>query len=157
MDEKAKFLREINISYCRKRVDTDAPVDKPLSNPVKVYELFRDLQNEMQEKLISIAVDVKLKIINFDVVAIGSVNAVTANPRDLFRSAVAIGAPGVIIVHNHPSGDPSPSDGDKRFHKRVLGTYAELGIEFHDHIIIGDGRFYSFAAGKEYVYDGDER
>lgn len=151
MEGKTKFLREINISYRKKSVDTDAPIDKPLSDPAKVYELFSDLQNEMQEKLISIAVDTKLKIINFEVVAIGSVNAVAANPKDLFRSAVAIGAPGVIIVHNHPSGDPAPSDADRVFHERVLSTYKDLGIEFHDHVIIGDGRYYSFTAGREYA------
>lgn len=99
----------------------------------------------------SISVDVKLKIINFGVVAIGSVNSVTANPKDLFRSAVAIGAPGVIIVHNHPSGDPTPSNADHRFHQRIPGTYKELGILFHDHVIIGDNRYYSFTAGREYA------
>ncbi|HEX7029450.1 MAG TPA: JAB domain-containing protein [Gammaproteobacteria bacterium] len=150
MNDKVRFLREINISYRKKPVGTDAPVDEPLTDPGKVFALFCDLQNELQEKLISIAVDVKLKIINFDVVAIGSVNAVTANPKDLFRSSVAIGAPGVILVHNHPAGDPTPSAADRRFHQRVLRTYRDLGIEFHDHIIIGDGRYYSFTAGKEY-------
>lgn len=150
MTKEVKFLREINISYRKKRVETDAPVDVPLTDPGKVFELFSDLQNEMQEKLISIAVDTKLKIVNFDLVAVGTINAANARLTELFRSAVAIGAAGVIIVHNHPSGDPTPSDSDKWFHKEVTDVYRRLGIEYHDHIIIGDGCYYSFTADKEY-------
>lgn len=143
-----KFLKEISVRYIKRPVESDAPIDVPLTDPEKVYDLFRDMQDEMREKLISVALDTKLRILNFDVVAIGSVNAVAAEPKDLFRSAVAIGADGVIVVHNHPSGDPEPSESDKRFNERILRTYRDLGIRFHDHIIIGDGRYYSFASKK---------
>jgi len=150
MTSTVKFLREINISYKKKPVTTDAPIDVPLTDPRKVFDLFSDMQNEMKEKLISISLDAKQKIISYEVVAMGSVHAITVNPFDLFRSAIVVGAAGMILVHNHPSGDPTPSESDRNM-TRLVGDYGrDGGIKLIDHIIIGDNRYYSFTAGKEY-------
>jgi DNA repair protein RadC len=150
MTKEIKFLREINISYRKKPVATDAPIDVPLTDPGKVFELFADMQNELKEKLIAISLDAQQKIISYELVAIGTVHSITVNPFELFRSSIVVGAVGMILVHNHPSGDPTPTASDRDLTRKVADYGRDGGISLIDHIIIGDGRFYSFMAEKEY-------
>ncbi|MBI3563369.1 MAG: DNA repair protein RadC [Gammaproteobacteria bacterium] len=138
------YIREIEIRYKKHPVDANAPVNEPLTDPRRVYELFSDLQNEAKEKLITISLDVKLKLLCFEIIAIGSVNSVYARPVEALRGAISLNAYGIIIVHNHPSGDPRPSSGDERFTSDLLINTTSLGLEFYDHVIIGDGTYYSF-------------
>lgn len=144
--QKAKqvYLREVSVKYRKRRVKDDAPVDEPLNEPEKVVELFRDMQDETKEKLIAISLDVKLKIINFEVVGVGLVAGVFGRPAEALRAAIMVNAYGVILVHNHPSGDPEPSDEDKVFTQQIKRSCDDLGIKLHDHIIIGSDEFFSF-------------
>ncbi|MCH6259297.1 JAB domain-containing protein, partial [Puniceicoccaceae bacterium K14] len=103
------YLREASIKLRKRRVKDGTPVGEPMTDPDQVYELFSDLQNEGKEKLIVIALDIKLKIICFEVVAVGSVRAAYAKPAEIIRVPIAMGAEAIVLVHNHPSGDPTPS------------------------------------------------
>ncbi len=143
---RPKYLREIHVSFRKKRVSADSPVNEPLTDPAKVVELFKDLENETKEKLIAISVDAKLKIITFEVVSIGSAAAVYAKPAESVRTAILVNASGLIMVHNHPSGNPKPSPDDKKFTRWLTKTCETMGIPLHDHIIIGDDDYYSFAS-----------
>ena len=142
---KPNYLREIHVSYKKKRVSSNSPINKSLTNPELVVELFKDMQNETKEKLIAISLDVKLKIITFEVVSIGSVAAIYARPGELVRVPVMVNAYGIIAIHNHPSGDSTPSDGDHAFTDDLLTICKALGTPLYDHIIIGDGEYFSFA------------
>ncbi len=144
-DKQPTYIREIELRYKKRRVKSDAPVNEPLANPQKVYELFSDLQNEAKEKLIAISLDTKLKPLCFEVVAIGSVNAVYARPIEVLRAAIPLNPYGIIVVHNHPTGDPTPSQGDERFTSNLLINTTSLGLEFYDHIIIGHNGYFSFS------------
>lgn len=139
------YIREIELRYRKRRVKSDAPVHDPLTDPDKVYELFNDLQNEAKEKLITISLDAKLKMLCFEIVAVGSIDSIYSRPAEALRASIALNAHGVILVHNHPSGDPAPSQTDRNFTYRLLFDTLSLGIDFHDHIIIGDHRYFSFA------------
>lgn len=150
MTEKMKFLREINISYRNAPVATEARIDVPLTDPGKVFALFSDMQNELKEKLVVISLDIQQKIIAFELAAIGTVHSITVNPFKLFRSPIVTGAAGMILVHNHPSGDPSPSASDRELTRKVADYGRDGGIRLIDHIIIGNDRYYSLMAGKEY-------
>ena len=66
------------------------------------------------------------------------------HPREIFRVELSKNAASIILVHNHPSGDPSPSDGDIEVMRRVMEAGRLIGINVQDHIIIGDGEFISF-------------
>lgn len=143
-EKQPTYIREIEIRYKKRRVKSDAPVDEPLTDPQRVYELFSDLQNEAKEKLITISLDVKLKILCFEAVAIGAVNSVYARPIEALRAAIPLNPHGIIIVHNHPSGDPTPSPGDEKFTSDLLINTTSLGLEFYDHIIIGNNNYFSF-------------
>ncbi len=146
--QKYTYLREIQLKFKKKRIKSNIPINKPLTDSQLVYNLFQDLQNETKEKLITISVNAKLKIICFEVVAIGFVNLLMTRPIEAIRGSIPWSPHGIIIVHNHPSGDPKPSPDDKRFTKKLCKSCQELGVHFLDHIIIGDRKYFSFADKK---------
>lgn len=139
------YLREIQIKYKKKRVKAGSHLGQKITGARQVYELFSDLQNETKEKLILICLDVKLKILCFEVVAMGSIRSVYVRPFEVVRSAILVNAYGIIVVHNHPSGDTTPGLEDKQFTKELKKLTDTGGAVLHDHIIIGDGDYYSFA------------
>ena len=97
------------------------------------------------EVLRVIYVDTKLKVIETEVLQKGSVSSVNINPRDIVTNALKKNASGVIMVHNHPSGDPKPSSNDIEATKRVKSACDALGIVLHEHLIITPSDYYSFA------------
>lgn len=139
------YLREIEVKFKKKRVAAIAPTGELLTDPKTVAELFRDLQDEGKEKLIAVSLDAKLKILAFEVVSIGSPTAVYAQPFECARTPILVGASGMVLVHNHPSGDPTPSEADKEATWQLVRLCNMGGIPLYDHVIIGDDDFYSFA------------
>ena len=138
-------MRESHVRFTKKRVSADSPIDEPMSDSAKVVDLFKDMENETKEKLVAISVDAKLKIITFEVVSIGSVSAISVRPFELLRTSVVVNASGLILVHNHPSGDPAPSTEDEQLTKSIAKLCDEGGITLHDHIVIGQDDYYSFS------------
>jgi DNA repair protein RadC len=76
-------------------------------------------------------------------VSVGSLNASIVHPRELFKEAVRLSAASVVVVHNHPSGDPTPSGADLQLTRRLVRAGEVLGIELVDHVVIGDGGSYA--------------
>jgi len=138
------YLREIEIKFKNRKVAKKA-IDSAVYCPEVVVELFRDLQNETKEKLIAVNLDAKNKIICFEVVTIGSVSTIFARPIEVFRTSILVNASSIVLVHNHPSGEPRPSGDDIAFTKRIKRISDDLGLRFCDHIIIGFNNYYSFA------------
>ena len=87
--------------------------------------------------------DSKHQVIATPVVSVGTLNASMVHPREIFKECIRRSAAAVIAVHNHPSGDPSPSSEDIQVTKRLFQAGEILGIDLLDHIIIGDNRFVS--------------
>ena len=138
------YLREVKIRFKKKRVKAGSPVGKRVTDAQQIVKLFSDLKDEAKENFITISLDTRMHIICFEVVAIGSVNAVYLRPGEAVRAAVGLNANGVVVLHNHPSGDPKPSRHDKKLTKDLKTVTDALGFGFHDHIIIGDDTYYSF-------------
>lgn len=112
-----------------------------------VAKLFmEELRFEKKEHFKSVMVNAKGRVIGIDNVSIGELSSTVVHPREVFIQAVKKSAAGVIFVHNHPSGDPSPSQEDILTTKRLIECGDVLGIKVLDHIIIGDGKFKSFMA-----------
>lgn len=101
---------------------------------------MRYLEKEYFKALI---LDTKHKLIKIEDIAIGTLNGALVHPRELYRAAIKLGGAALIVAHNHPSGDPSPSDDDIILTKRLTEAGKILGINFLDHIIIGDGKYSS--------------
>lgn len=102
------------------------------------------LQDARQETFTVILLDSKNRYLREETVALGSLNQTIVHPREVFRPAIQGAAASVILVHNHPSGDPSPSEEDMRVTERLVKVGKLLGIRVLDHIIVGEGRYFSF-------------
>ncbi len=122
----------------------------PLDCPELIYELLGPEMRQLgKEALRVVLLDTKLRLLRVENVSLGSLNECLAHPRDIFLPAVTFNAHAFILVHNHPSGDPSPSDADRRLTMRIAEAAKLLQINFFDHLILGmpvGGRspFFSF-------------
>ena len=97
------------------------------------------------EVLRIIYVDAKLKVMDSEVLQKGSVSSVNISPRDIVSNALKKNASGIIMVHNHPTGDPRPSHNDVEATKKVKEACDTVGIKLHEHIIITPSDYYSFS------------
>jgi DNA repair protein RadC len=97
-----------------------------------------------QENLVVILLDTQNRMIKKKTLFIGTVNQSIAHPREIFREAVRHSATGILIAHNHPSGDTTPSKEDKILTKKIVKNGVMIGIPLLDHLIIGGEKYYSF-------------
>ena len=97
------------------------------------------LRGQDREHFWALALDTKNRLIREVPVSVGSLNASIVHPRELFKTAVRLSAASVVVVHNHPSGDPTPSGADIQLTRRLARAGDVLGIELLDHVVIGDG------------------
>jgi DNA repair protein RadC len=116
---------------------------KPKNNFIScakdVFDLFSiRLRTEKQEKFIAILLDTKNFIISEEIISVGTLDAAIIHPREIFRPAIKNSCSKLIILHNHPSGDPSPSDEDLKITERIVDAGRLIDIHVLDHIIIGD-------------------
>jgi len=110
-----------------------------------VYNLFfNELSTLKKEKVIGLYLDTKNKIIKKEVLGIGILDSSLIHPRELFKEAIKESAKSVILIHNHPSGDCTPSDEDINLTKNLIEAGNLMGINFLDHVVIGKNCFYSF-------------
>ncbi len=86
-----------------------------------------------------LALNTKNQLLKMVEVSIGSLNASIVHPRELFKEAVRVSAASIVLVHNHPSGDPTPSGADVQLTRRLVKAGDVLGIEVLDHVVVGDG------------------
>lgn len=110
-----------------------------------VYDLFRYLSNETKEHFVVLHLDTKNKIVCVDQVSTGSLNASIVHPREVLKSTLLSSAAAIVLIHNHPSGDPAPSKEDITITKRIKECCDVLGIRLLDHVITGDGDYTSLA------------
>src|ERR1700733_6694454 len=96
------------------------------------------------DQFVIVLLDTKHRVLRTTVLAIGSLNATVVQPREVFREAAVGGAAAVVVFHNHPSGDPTPSPEDTELTRRLAAAGVVMGIDVVDHIILGDVRYWSF-------------
>jgi DNA repair protein RadC len=118
-------------------------------DPGRVYELMRPLAHVSVEEFHVVLLDVRGRLIRTERVAQGSVPQCPVSPRDALRVAVREGAHGIVFVHNHPSGDASPSPDDADLTERLRAASELVGIMARDHVIVASSGYYSFVeAGR---------
>lgn len=105
--------------------------------------LMPELSNLKKEHFIGIFLDSRKRIIKKETIFIGSLDSSIIHPREIFKIALAESAAAVILAHNHPSGDPKPSQEDIEITKQITKAGEILGIQVLDHIVIGDNKFVS--------------
>jgi DNA repair protein RadC len=120
-------------------------VGKQFITPKSVYEAVGLLNDLSTESLLVLHLDNKARALALQVVSIGSINASIVHPREVFRAAILQGSARIIAIHNHPSGDPEPSNEDRDITQRLRETGRVIGIPLCDHIVVGKDSYYSFA------------
>ncbi|MBU2598667.1 MAG: DNA repair protein RadC [Actinobacteria bacterium] len=105
----------------------------------------KELNGLDREKFMLFLLDGKNRVLNYEIVSLGSLNSSIVHPRESFKSAVKNSAASVVFIHNHPTGDPTPSSDDIAITKRLVEAGKILGIKVLDHIIVGDTTHFSFS------------
>lgn len=139
----AQILAAIEIG---KRLNRRGSYDKvKVNSPIVIVNLMMDEMRYLNKEHFRIAIlDTKNQILVIENISIGTLNASIVHPRDVFKIAIKRNANSIILIHNHPSGDPSPSNEDINITQRLVETGNLIGIKVLDHIIIGDNKYISF-------------
>lgn len=109
---------------------------KTLRTPKEVWELTADMRELPKEQMLGLYLNSRYVLVHSEVVAIGTVDASIVHPREVFRPALEHAASAVILVHNHPSGDATPSKADKEITKQLKEAGKLMGIELLDHVVV---------------------
>ncbi|MFI3172201.1 MAG: DNA repair protein RadC [Eubacteriales bacterium] len=118
-------------------------------NPASIAEYYmEDLRHCSQENMKLLFLNTRSKLIGEKILTKGTVNSTVVSPREMFIDALHMGAVSIILLHNHPSGDPTPSKQDILITKRIQEAGDLIGINLLDHIIIGDNCYISFCEKK---------
>jgi DNA repair protein RadC len=134
-------IREIGKRYN----DSKNPITR-ITSSKNVFDYFKEsLRDEKQENFIVLLLDTKNKIIKDELVTKGVLDAAIVHPREIFKPAIRNSASKIILVHNHPSGDPTPSPEDLDITEKMKKSGEELDIKVLDHVIIGRETYWSWA------------
>lgn len=117
------------------------------ANPKVAVEIIRNhIDDSDREMFVAMALDTRNNCIGISTIAVGNLDSAIVHPREVLKFAILANAASLIFAHNHPSGDPSPSDDDYKLTTRLIQAADIVGIDVLDHIILGsEGRLYSFA------------
>ncbi|HKI77616.1 MAG TPA: DNA repair protein RadC [Ignavibacteriaceae bacterium] len=119
--------------------------DKKITSPNEIAEIFIPLlKDELKEKFIVICLNTANKIIKHEVISIGNLNSSVVHPREVFKVAIENSSASIILLHNHPSGNPEPSNEDISITKKIVEAGKMLNIPVFDHLVIAGENFTSF-------------
>ncbi|SFG76436.1 DNA replication and repair protein RadC [Desulfotomaculum arcticum] len=122
----------------------DRPTIKSPENAAAL--VMEEMRHLDREHFWALLLNTKNQVLSREIVSIGTLNSSAIHPRELYKAAIRRSAAGVILVHNHPSGDPTPSQQDIDVTKRLIEAGNIIGINVLDHLVIGDNKFVSFKA-----------
>ena len=143
---KVKSLQIKAVLELSKRISASLINNKKVTikSPAEVSMLLMEEMRHLKKEVFKvILLNTKNHIIKYLNVSVGSLNSSIVHPREVFSEAVKAGCSGMLLVHNHPSGDPEPSREDVETTQRLVNAGSILGIKVLDHVIIGDGRYIS--------------
>ncbi len=137
-----KLVQEVSRRFLRERM-----MSRPVCHSSReVFDyLYHTLRDAKKEKFKAIFVDAKNQIIEEETFFEGTVDSSAVYPREILKNALRYNASAVIFVHNHPSGDPDPSESDREITKELVFASSTMQVKVLDHIVIGNNRYFSFA------------
>ncbi|CAN5660686.1 DNA repair protein RadC [soil metagenome] len=132
----------------RRAADEQRPERERLRSAADVYQRMRLVMRDLShEEFHVLLLSTQNEVLRDLQITRGTLDASLVHPREVFRPAIAEAAASVILVHNHPSGDPTPSPEDRAVTRQLRSAGETIGIEVLDHIVMGEGRYVSFAEG----------
>lgn len=147
---KAKASQILALFEFNRRHNLAKQNGKPIKSAKDVFAYVEPKLSHLdRECFMVLHLDTKNCVTNEDIVSVGTLNSSLIHPRELFKSAIKESANSIILAHNHPSGDPSPSKEDREVTERVREAGKLLGINVFDHVIVGKGTYWSFNEQKE--------
>ncbi len=139
--QNLRLLSELRSTY---QTASDEADGRTVRSPDDVAALLSpEMELLMQEQLRVVLLDTRNRVLDVLMIYQGNVNSTMVRMAEVFREAIVVCAPNIVLVHNHPSGDPSPSPEDVALTKQAVEAGRIFGIEVLDHIVIGRGRFVS--------------
>lgn len=154
---KVRALRDIVSSYEKA---TACPGTRILRSSDAVRTLYPLLKNKAREEVAVLFLNADNRVIHSEIVYTGTVNCVNFSPREILAKALSANATGIIIAHNHPSGNPLPGSADIEQTKGLADACKVMDVNFLDHIIICSNSYYSFSEEKSFsveLTDSDEK
>ncbi len=142
---KVKALKIRAVIELSKRIAMTSAAEKlSFNNPEAIAGYYMEqMRHSKKEQVLMLMLDSACHLIRDTVISLGTVNCALFSPREIFLEAVKNEAVNIILLHNHPSGDPTPSSNDKKATKRLKSAGDLIGIELLDHIIVGDRSYVS--------------
>lgn len=142
----AKAARVLAACELGARLGTVRSVHRPrIEGPLDVVRLVAcHLRGEVKEHALAVWLNGRHQVVGWEDVSVGSLTEALVHPREVFREAIRRGAAAIVMLHNHPSGDPAPSQEDRELTRRLIAVGELVGIPLVDHIIVADGEYYSF-------------
>ena len=158
---KAKALQIVASIALMKRIhDESKPVESLILSAKKAVEINSSLKGKKKEYLVCLYLNARNSLIKKEIVSIGTLDKSIIHPREIFGPAVELRAASIILVHNHPSGDPYPSEADREVFKKIVEAGGIMGIAVSDCIIVAENGFFSLSgelkkdSSVSYVSDG---
>lgn len=140
---KKHYVYEFRTRRIRRSMAMDAP-SQNISHPESVAQIVRHVtKGDARESFLVFFIDSKNNLLGYEVIAVGSLVGVEIHPRELFRPAIVAPAAAIIVAHNHPSGDSTPSQEDLFLTERIQKAGELLGIPLMDHVVVTDDDFTS--------------
>lgn len=146
------YVRELVVSYRRRQIPVESE-SRSVATPREAASVFASIIGEEAVEVFGIlCLTSKQRLIAYHQIGRGGIAQTFASPREVFQMALLSHAAAVLIGHNHPSGDPTPSSDDVQLTRRFVDAGSLIGIEVLDHIIVGhDGRYFSFKERGEMI------
>lgn len=135
--ELSKRAMEVN--------DTNLPT---ISTPKDVVAQLTELRNNKKEHFVALYLNARNQLVHKETISMGTLNANLVHPREVFEPAIKYSAANIMVAHNHPSGDPKPSEDDLEITKRITEAGKMMGVELLDHVIIATNSVFSFKDEK---------
>jgi len=147
--EKRRLAAALSLAQNLAEASAKEPLPESYNNAEYVFARYSYLASEKQEKFLVIGLNTKLHKVYESVVSVGTLDSAIVHPRDVFREAISNNVHSLLLLHNHPSGDPTPSKEDDALTKQLVEAGKTLGIKVVDHIVIGKGCWYSYSDMKK--------
>ncbi len=140
-----KIVRESSLKY--------QTVETAIAGPETAANILRDIIGEVdREYAVVLYLNRKNKVMGYEIVSVGTATGCLMGVSEVFRGALLHGATGIIIGHNHPSGDPKPSQDDIKVTKALLDASKIIGIDILDHIVVGDNCYKSIRESFSHMW-----